>query len=172
MFTGQGDAPRGEVNVVVVTLASPHLAGPGRWFNRSSTSSARRSSRFGWPSSRACRTTSGPRPSMYRSSRGLVAWLRRTAGRRIARGLTAAETLGSTPRLRIEEVEGDRRQKRRAADVVVGQARQDGERVTALGPALTHPAAVAQPAVEQLEDLDVVARRRHVGIGGDDEDWH
>ena len=42
MFTGQGDAPRGEVNVVLVPLATPLLAGPGRWVNRSSTSSARR----------------------------------------------------------------------------------------------------------------------------------
>jgi hypothetical protein len=41
--------------------------------------------------------------------------------------------------------------------------------VTALGAALTHPAAVAEAAVEQLEDLDVVARRRHVGVGGDDQ---
>ena len=42
----------------------------------------------------------------------------------------------------------------------------------ALRPALTHPAAVAQPAIEELEDLDVVARRRHVRVGRDDQRRH
>ena len=31
--------------------------------------------------------------------------------------------------------------------------------MTALGPALTHPAAVAKAAAEQLKDLDIMARR-------------
>src|SRR5215472_19062705 len=39
----------------------------------------------------------------------------------------------------VEEPEGDGREQRRAEDVVVGQAGQDRERVTALRPALTHP---------------------------------
>jgi hypothetical protein len=51
----------------------------------------------------------------------------------------------------------------------MGQAGQNRERVTALRPAFAGPAAVAEAAVEQVEDLDVVARRRHLGIGGDDE---
>jgi len=55
---------------------------------------------------------------------------------------------------------------------VVSQARQDRERVTALRPALARPAAIAEAAAEQGEHLDVVARRRHVGIGGDDERRH
>jgi hypothetical protein len=51
----------------------------------------------------------------------------------------------------------------------VGQTGQDRERVAALRPALAHPAAVAQAAVEELEHFDVVGWRGHVGVGGDDE---
>ena len=47
-------------------------------------------------------------------------------------------------------------------------AGQDRERVAALGPALAHPAAVALAAVEERERLDRVARREHVGVGGDE----
>ena len=46
-------------------------------------------------------------------------------------------------RLLVEERQGDRGEERRGADVVVGQAGQDRERVAALRPALAHPAAVA-----------------------------
>jgi hypothetical protein len=44
--------------------------------------------------------------------------------------------------------------------------------VPALWPALAHPAAVSEATIEQFEYLDVVARRRHVGIGRDDERRH
>ena len=44
--------------------------------------------------------------------------------------------------------------------------------MSALWPVLAHPAAVAQAAIEQLEDLDGVARGRHVRIGVDDERRH
>src|ERR1700704_6061758 len=71
-------------------------------------------------------------------------------------------------RLVLEEGEGHRGKQRRGADVVVGQARQDRECVTTRRPALAHPATVALSATEQLENLDVVARRSHVGVGGDD----
>jgi hypothetical protein len=54
---------------------------------------------------------------------------------------------------------------RRFVEVVVREAGQDRERVTALRPAFAHPAAVAESAVEQLEDLDVVARWGHVSVG-------
>jgi hypothetical protein len=54
----------------------------------------------------------------------------------------------------------------------VGQARQDRERVPSLRPAFARPATVPDPAVEQAEDLDVVAGRRHVGVGADDERRH
>src|SRR5213594_3964961 len=57
----------------------------------------------------------------------------------------------------VEEVEGDRGEERRDAQVVVGQAGQDRQRVPALRPALAHPAAVTETAVEKLEGLDVVA---------------
>src|SRR5207302_1068177 len=69
----------------------------------------------------------------------------------------------------VEEGQGGRGEQRRGEDVVVRQAGQDRQRVTALRPALAHPAAVAQAAVEQVEDFDVVAGRRHVGVGGDDQ---
>ena len=42
----------------------------------------------------------------------------------------------------------------------------------ALRPALAHPAAIPKTAIEQLEHLDVVARRCHVGIASDDEGRH
>jgi len=41
--------------------------------------------------------------------------------------------------------------------------------VTTLRPAFAHPAAVAESAVEQLEDLDVVARWGHVSVGSDNQ---
>src|SRR4030095_14598857 len=75
---------------------------------------------------------------------------------------------GRSARLLVEEGEGDRREQRGLVQVVVGEAGQDGERVPALGPALPHPAAVAEAAVEQLEDLDVMAPRgAGRGCGGD-----
>src|SRR6266480_1264994 len=61
--------------------------------------------------------------------------------------------------LLVEEVERDRREQRRHAEVVVGQTGQDGQRVAAFRSSLAHPAAVAQAAVEQIEHFDVVARR-------------
>ena len=63
-------------------------------------------------------------------------------------------------RLIVEEAECDCREERRTAEVVMGQARQDRECVTALWSALAHPATVAETAVKQLEDFDVMARRR------------
>src|SRR6266550_945396 len=72
----------------------------------------------------------------------------------------------------FEEVEGDRGEEWRDAQVVVGQAGQDRQRVPALRPALAHPPAVAEAAVEKLEGLDVVARWRHVGIGADEHRRH
>src|SRR2546430_2123327 len=74
--------------------------------------------------------------------------------------------------LGFEKGERSRGEKWRNAQVVMGQARQDRERVPALWPALAHPTAVPEPAIEQLEPLDVVARRRHVGIRSDDERRH
>src|SRR2546429_1196182 len=74
--------------------------------------------------------------------------------------------------LGFEKGERSRGEKWRNAQVVMGQARQDRERVPALWPALAHPTAVPEPAIEQLEHLDVVARRRHVGIRRDDERPH
>ena len=76
------------------------------------------------------------------------------------------------PTLLVEESQGDRREQGGLVQVVVGEAGQDGERVTALGSALPHPAAVAKAAVEQAEDLDVVAWRGHVCVGGDDQRRH
>src|SRR5438128_2271630 len=78
----------------------------------------------------------------------------------------------SSGRLLFEKVERSRSEKWRTEDVVVGYARQDRKRVPALRPAFAHPAAVPQAAIEQFEHLDVVARRRHVGIGSDDERRH
>src|SRR5437867_12662490 len=74
--------------------------------------------------------------------------------------------------LALQEGQRRSRQQRRRPDVVVRQARQDGKRVPSLRPALAHPTAVAQTAVEQLEHLDVVARRRHVGVRADDQGRH
>src|SRR5260370_10753904 len=68
--------------------------------------------------------------------------------------------------LLVEERQRDRGEKRRAEDVVVGESGKYCESVTALGPALAHPAAVAQPAIEQLEHIDIVAPRTHVRIRG------
>src|SRR2546429_128230 len=69
----------------------------------------------------------------------------------------------------VEEGERGCREERRAEDVVVSQARQDRECMPAFGPAFAHPATVAKAAAQQPEYLDVVTRRRHVGIGGDDQ---
>src|SRR2546430_12402126 len=74
--------------------------------------------------------------------------------------------------LGFEKGERSRGEKWRNAQVVMGQARQDRERVPALWPALAHPAAVPQATTEQFERLDIVARRRHVGIRSDDERRH
>src|SRR6266542_2692073 len=52
--------------------------------------------------------------------------------------------------LLVEEIETHRGEEPRGADVVVGQAGQDGKRMAALRPALAHPAAVAEAAVEEL----------------------
>src|SRR5215217_6327615 len=65
--------------------------------------------------------------------------------------------LAASARLVIEECEGSGGEQRRGKDVVVGQARQDRQRVATLWPTLAHPAAVAEAAVEQLENLHVVA---------------
>src|SRR2546426_12839257 len=72
----------------------------------------------------------------------------------------------------VEEVERDRGEERRNAQVVVGQAGKHRERVPALRSALAHPTAVAEAAVEKLEGLDVMAGWRHVGIGADDHRRH
>ena len=69
----------------------------------------------------------------------------------------------------VEEREAVRGDQRRREDVVVLEAGQDRQRVAALRPALAHPAAVALAAVEQLERLDGVARRRHVRVGGHEQ---
>src|SRR2546421_11447245 len=70
--------------------------------------------------------------------------------------------------LGFEKGERSLGEKWRNAQVVVGQARQDRERVPALWPALAHPTAVPEPAIEQLEHLDVVARRGPFGVRSDD----
>jgi hypothetical protein len=44
--------------------------------------------------------------------------------------------------------------------------------VPALRPAFAHPTAVPEASTEQFENLDVVAGRRHVGVGSDDERRH
>src|SRR5260221_10426016 len=75
-------------------------------------------------------------------------------------------------RLLVEEGEGGRSEQRRGEDVVVGQARKDRERVTAFRPPLPHPAAIAQAAIEQLENLDVMARGSHVSVGSHHERRH
>src|SRR6185437_11269609 len=74
--------------------------------------------------------------------------------------------------LLVEEGEDDGGEQRRHAEVVVGQTGQDRQCVTAGRPALAHPAAVASATVEQGEDLDVVAGRRHIGVGGDHQRGH
>src|SRR4029450_4806416 len=58
---------------------------------------------------------------------------------------------GRSARLLVEGGEGDGREQRGLVQVVVREAGQDGEGVTALWPALAHPAAVAKAAVEQGE---------------------
>ena len=60
---------------------------------------------------------------------------------------------GSVAEERLDDRD-DERASRRCRSASAGH---DRERVTALRPALAHPAAVAQPAVEQVEDVDVVA---------------
>src|SRR5260370_24279608 len=93
------------------------------------------------------------------------------ATRRVARTGLSRKDGGEAPLdslLIVEERQRARGEKRRAEDVVVGESGKYCESVTALGPALAHPAAVAQPAIEQLEHIDIVARRRHVCLGGDD----
>src|SRR5881296_1327225 len=92
-------------------------------------------------------------------------WVRRgskTAGLGYGRALRK-ESIEVLVRLPVEKVEGHRGEERRSAEVVVGQPGQDSESMTALRPALTHPAAVAEAAVQELEGLDVVGGRRHVG---------
>src|SRR5262249_34633842 len=79
-----------------------------------------------------------------------------------------AATAATSARLLVEEREGGRDEQRRAEDIIVGQAGQDRQRVATLRAALAHPAAVAQAAVEQVEDLGVVAWRSHVGVGGNE----
>src|ERR1700730_13038764 len=88
------------------------------------------------------------------------------------KSVRACRLRGGFSSFAVEERQGGRGEQRRAKDVVVGQARQDRERVTTLRPALVHPPAVAEAAVEQVEDLDVVAWRRHVSIGGEDKRPH
>src|SRR5207253_11293589 len=51
-------------------------------------------------------------------------------------------------------------------------AGQDRQRVTVCRSALAHPAAVPLAAAEEREDLDIVARWRHVGVGGDNQGRH
>src|ERR1700730_17876006 len=80
--------------------------------------------------------------------------------------------LSHSGRLLVEKGENRGREEGRAEDVVVCQAWQDRERVPAHLPALAHPAAVPAAAIKQFEYLDVVARRRHVGIRRDDERRH
>src|SRR4051794_38621479 len=74
--------------------------------------------------------------------------------------------------LLVEERQRRLREERRIADVVMRQSGKDRQGVTALRTALAHPAAVALAAVEDPEDLDVVARWRHVGIGAGDQRRH
>src|SRR4051794_23904984 len=74
--------------------------------------------------------------------------------------------------LLVEERKRRLREERRIPDVVVGEPGEDRQRMAALRPALAHPAAVALAAIEQAEDLDVVARWRHVGISARDEGRH
>lgn len=64
------------------------------------------------------------------------------AGRRRA----APRDGGTLSGVLTQEVDDDRGEQRRGEDVVVRQARQHGQRVPALRPALTHPAAVPQTA--------------------------
>src|SRR3989442_7855431 len=71
---------------------------------------------------------------------------------------SAPRTRSALALIPVEEVEDDRGKEGRNAEVVVGQAGQDRDRVSALRPSLAHPAAVAQSAVEQLEGLAIVAR--------------
>src|SRR2546430_13802660 len=74
--------------------------------------------------------------------------------------------------LGFEKGERSRGEKWRNAQVVMGQARQDRERVPALWPALAHPAAVPEAAVEQFEHLDVVARAGPVGFCRKNWSWY
>src|SRR4029078_3120567 len=74
--------------------------------------------------------------------------------------------------LLVEEREGRRGEEWRGANVVMRQARQDRKRVTTGRPAPAHPHTVPLPATEQLEDLDVVARWGHIGVGGGEHRRH
>src|SRR5260370_9072720 len=87
---------------------------------------------------------------------------------RVARTGLLRKAGGEAPlaRLLVEECQRDRGEKRRAEDVVVRETGKDREGVTALRPALAHPAAVAQPAIEQVEHFHIVARRGPVGVSG------
>src|SRR2546428_10228275 len=114
-----------------------------------------------------------PRPRRLPGHLGLgrPEWRGSVAPRLKGNGNRANAVPSSAPAARwgaVEEVEGNRCEERRGAQVVVGQAGQHRERVPALRPALAHPTPVAEAAVEKLEGLDVVARWRHVGIGADD----
>src|SRR5260370_42601001 len=89
--------------------------------------------------------------------------------RRVARTGLSRKDGGEAPLdslLLVEERQRDRGEKRRGEDVVVGGSGKYCESVAALGPAHAHPAAVAQPAIEQLEHINTVSRRRHCATGG------
>src|SRR6187401_205078 len=79
-------------------------------------------------------------------------------------GASAEKRRRRSAPLIVEEIQGDRSEERRDGQVVVGQARQDRQRMTTLGSAFAHPAPITETPVKQLEHLDVVARRCHVGI--------
>src|SRR5512132_1842722 len=91
------------------------------------------------------------------------------AGDREGGRLRQDRTGGLRVRLSVEERQGDGGEERRAGHVVVGEAGQDRECVTTLRATLAHPPAVAEATIEQLEDLDVVARWGHVSVGSDNQ---
>src|SRR5260370_39790734 len=85
------------------------------------------------------------------------------ATRRVARTGLSRKDGGEAPLdslLLVEERQRDRGEKRRAEDVVGGESGKYRESVTALGPALAHPATVAQPAIQQREHNDIVPQPR------------